>query len=161
MAFTESDLADILKNNPNIKVRDMPEKKSELKINQRPKEVKVIDPVVAAFSDEPKSNKLESAYAYNLDLQKMAGEIKEYKREPFNLRLASPKCFYKIDFLVINNLNQIELHETKGEWVDGDALVKFKVAAETFPFFIFKWVTRNDMGGWVIKSLRNGKWIKE
>lgn len=159
MGLSEHELAHLLRQNPGIKVREMPIKTSEIKIIDEKKEIKSMSPVTAAPT-ESKMNKLESAYAYNLDMMKMAGLILEYKYEPFNLRLASPKCYYRIDFLVINLLNEIELHETKGDWVDGDALVKFKVAAESFPFFIFRWITRNKDGTWNIKTLRDGKWSK-
>lgn len=77
-------------------------------------------------------NQTEARYAEKLELLKIAGEILWYKFEPANLRLAD-KCFYKIDFLVLTKDRSLQVHEVKGHWTD-DALVKIKVAAETFPF---------------------------
>ncbi|MBS3914423.1 MAG: hypothetical protein KG003_07985 [Bacteroidetes bacterium] len=147
MSYSESWLDEILKKNPQLKV----------------KEDRLINPPVihAAPSAQPKGmNKLELRYSYFLQNQFLGGEIIKWMHEPFNLRLANPKCHYKIDFLVINLQMEIELHETKGEWVDGDALVKFKVAAKEFPFFRWKWVTE-ELGVFVYRELWNGSWLKE
>jgi hypothetical protein len=77
-------------------------------------------------------NKTEAKYAALLEQQKGAGEILWWAFEPMNLRLAA-KCFYRVDFLVMNKIGLLECREVKGFWTD-DALVKIKVAAETFPF---------------------------
>lgn len=78
-------------------------------------------------------NKTEKLYAGHLELLKKADEIKDYRFEPLNLRLAK-NTFYRPDFLVITQF--IEFHEVKGHWED-DARVKIKVAAELFPWFRF------------------------
>lgn len=80
-------------------------------------------------------NKTEAAYANYLEKQKQFGEVLWYEFEPMNLRLAD-KCFYKVDFLVLNKNLELEVHEVKGYWTD-DALVKIKTAAEKFPFRFF------------------------
>ncbi len=94
-------------------------------------------------------NKTESSYAGYLRLRKLAGEIVEYRFEALKLRLASA-TFYTPDFLVITP-DRVELHEVKGFWED-DARVKWKTAAEQFPWFIFVAVTRpkgrGRAGGW-------------
>lgn len=153
MGLSERDLEEILKN-PNIKIK-------ETKFLNVPNTgVIKYNAAIAEAIDHKKTdkmNKLETRYAQYLDLQVYRKEIVSWMFEPFNLRLASPKCFYRIDFLIINKLNQIELHETKGDWVSDDGLVKFKVAAETFPFFIFKWVTYKN-SEFIWRELRNGKW---
>jgi len=77
-------------------------------------------------------NQTEKKYSDRLELLKRAGEIIWYSFEPANLRLAD-RCFYKVDFMVMNKDFQMEVHEVKGFWTD-DALVKIKVAAELFPF---------------------------
>ena len=156
MPISELELEALLKANPNLKIKEItPAVKT-------PVEKTLIEPTAPAeakdFSIFAKMNKLEKSYAYFLDTLAFEKKIKLWRYEPFNLRLANPKCFYRIDFLVINNLNQIELHETKGGWTADDALVKFKVAAETYPFFIFKWITK-DKGEFIIKTLENGVWF--
>lgn len=113
--------------------------------------------IAQGLPHETRMNGLEKSYAQFLDLQKHQKKIIEWKFEPFNIRLASPRCYYRIDFLVMNTLQQIELHETKGKWVDGDALVKFKVAAESYPFFIWKWVTKSE-DKFITRLLQNGSW---
>ena len=98
---------------------------------------------------ETKMNKLETRYADELKMLKLAGEITDYVFEPMGLNLAPGlKCFYYPDFLVIYK-DRFEFHETKGFCRD-DALVKIKVAAKLFPWFRFKmifytkrqWITR-------------------
>lgn len=108
----------------------------------------------------PKMNMLETRYSQELDRRKYTRQIIDWRYEPFNLRLAWPKLFYKIDFLVINAALEVELHETKGDWTDADSLGKFKMAAKEFPWFIFKWVKFID-GAWVTRTLRDGVWIDD
>lgn len=93
-----------------------------------------------------KMNKTEKHYADHLEALKMAGEVLWYEFEPMNLRLAD-KCFYSVDFLVMVKSGQLECHEVKGYLTD-DSLVKFKVAAEKFPFK-FK-----------MMQLKKGEWIE-
>ncbi len=86
-------------------------------------------------------NKLEARYAESyLYPRKLTGEIIDYKFQPLKFRLAKA-CFYTVDFLVICP-DQMEIHEVKGHWED-DARVKWKTAAEMFPWFRFvavQWV---------------------
>ncbi len=92
-------------------------------------------------------NKTEQAYADRLKLLQQAGEVLWFEFEPMNLKLAD-KCFYRVDFLVMDAHGFLEVHEVKGRWED-DALVKIKTAAAKFPFafkafqYVKKqWVTR-------------------
>jgi hypothetical protein len=90
-------------------------------------------------------NKTEQAYEARLEMLHRLGEILWYAFEPLKLRLADG-CFYEIDFLVLTKERALEVHEVKGYWTD-DALVKIKVAAETFPF------------RFVAVQLRKGEWV--
>lgn len=112
-----------------------------------------------AAESQPRMNGLETEYARYLDVLKFKGEIIDWRFQPFKLFIASPKCWYTIDFMVINRDSQIELHETKGPHAWEDSLIKFKVASTTLPMFIFKWVKKSDTG-WDISTLHNGKWTK-
>lgn len=92
-------------------------------------------------------NDTEKKYAAHLELLKQGGVILKWWFECMNLRLGD-NCFYMIDFLVLQSTGHLEVHEVKGYWTD-DALVKIKVAAETFPFrFVAiqrkkgEWITR-------------------
>lgn len=78
--------------------------------------------------------KLEASYRAHLEVMKAAGRILDYRaRGPVNLRLAD-KTFFRPDFLVVAADGTLELHETKG-YMEDDAAVKLKVAAETYPMF--------------------------
>lgn len=92
-----------------------------------------------------KMNKTEAAYAQHLDLQKAAGEILWWRREPMRLRLADGS-YYKPDFGVVPRDCVFELHETKGFWREA-ARVRIKVAAELFPFKFIA-IKRAKGGGW-------------
>lgn len=96
-----------------------------------------------------KMNKTEARYAEYLELLKMAGEIIEWKFEPFNLRLAE-NTYLRPDFLVVTQ-TQIEIHEVKGHWED-DARCKIKIAANLFWFFAFKAATEKGRNNWVFEE---------
>lgn len=97
-----------------------------------------------------KMNKLEAQYANSLEIRKMAGAIRDWRFEPFKLRLAD-KTYYSPDFLVITAEDLVEFHEAKGFWED-DARAKIKVAAEQFPWFRFRAV-RYVKKAWDIESI--------
>ena len=56
---------------------------------------------------EGQMNKTETAYAQLLELKKHTGDVLWYSFEPINLRIAK-KCFYAVDFLVMNKNGQLE-----------------------------------------------------
>jgi len=109
---------------------------------------------VKAARQPVRMNKTERNYAAALEKQRIAGKIKAWAHEPFNLRLAD-KTFYKPDFIVVTNERQIEVHEVKGRWMD-DALVKIKVAAENHPWFTFRAVF-HDGGYWKFRDFKSQK----
>lgn len=96
-------------------------------------------------------NGWERRYAKRLEEQLAAGDIQAFAFEALKLRLAK-KTFFDTDFLVVAHDGTIEIHEVKGHWED-DARVKFKVAAEMFPFRFF--AVRPGVGpdGWVREEL--------
>lgn len=99
-------------------------------------------------------NKLESAYAQRLELERHAGLWQWWAFEPITLRLAAD-ARYTPDFGLIDVNGDLVLHETKGFWREA-ALVRIKVAAELYPFFRFVAVTRRrkrDGGAWVHKAV--------
>lgn len=103
-----------------------------------------IDKPAQSVPHDHNMNKTERRYAGHLESLKIAGDIKDYLHEPFNIRLGK-RTFYKPDFLVVNAENEIEVHEVKGYWRD-DAKVKIKLAAERVPWFRFKAVYYNANG---------------
>jgi len=99
-------------------------------------------------------NKLEEDYAWHLDLQKLAGDIVDWKFESLKFRLAD-RTWYTPDFFVSIPFTEYtidpadEIHEVKGHWED-DARVKFKVVAEQFPMFKFRAFKIDNVNGeWV------------
>lgn len=88
-------------------------------------------------------NKTEAAYTQRLELLYKANEIMGWKFEPITFRLA-PRTTYTPDFMVVTP-ECIELHEIKGGYIYDDAIVKFKVAAEMFPYF--RWEMIVGKGG--------------
>lgn len=103
-------------------------------------------------------NNWEREYARMLENQKIGGAIADWRYEPFRLILA-PRTSYTPDFLVIHLNGSVEIIEVKGQRRD-DALVKYKVAAAMFPWWIFSMVTRKK-GLWsVIESMSfNTSWV--
>jgi hypothetical protein len=99
---------------------------------------------------ESNMNKTEAAYAWILEAEKRAGEIIDWKFEPFGLRLAD-KTFYHPDFIVVKK-DGFEIHETKGAFIREDAIVKLKIAAEQFPWWRFKMAQYKDKQ-WKIKGI--------
>ena len=110
--------------------------------------------------DQPKRgmNKWETEYAAELENQKRAGLITDWKFEAIKLRLADT-AYYKPDFLVISVTGQPEYHEVKGHWREA-ALVRFKVAADLYPWWLFFAVRKRKVsegGGWAIVKSLNGR----
>lgn len=105
---------------------------------------------------KPRMNKWEAAYDAELRVKWAAGVIQWYAFEPFKLRLAD-NTYYTPDFAVIDG-GKLEFHEVKGFWRE-DALVKFKVAAEKFPFLFCAWrkLRVSEGGGWeLIRYIKGG-----
>lgn len=109
-------------------------------------------PAAVARHRPGRMNKTEALYEKTLLARKMAGEIHDYKFEPVKLRLAD-STYYTPDFLVVMADGEIWLHEVKGFWRD-DARVKFKTAAEAFPWFGFCAITSGGKKGWHYEILR-------
>lgn len=99
--------------------------------------------------------KLERDYGLHLALLKAAGKIHDFRgRGPVNLRLAD-KTFFRPDYLVIAADGTLELHETKG-FMEDDANVKLKVAAELYPWFrivLVKARRVRDGGGFELRDV--------
>ncbi len=83
-------------------------------------------------------NKTEQAYDQRLELLQRAGKIRSRRFAAIKLKLAD-KTFYTPDFYVVTE-EQIEFHEIKGHFLEEDANIKIKVAAEMYPEFFFKMI---------------------
>jgi hypothetical protein len=95
-------------------------------------------------------NKTEAAYEAILKAKALSGEIKHYAYESLKLRLAD-KTFYTPDFVVLNNHDQLEIHEVKGGFITDDSMVKLKVAAEMHPFRFF--LARKENKNWHVEEV--------
>lgn len=95
-------------------------------------------------------NKTEQRYADDVLTPLLrAGEIIDWKFEALKLRLAD-RTFYDTDFFVQLPCGLIEIHEVKG-FMEDDAAVKIKVAADQFPF-TFK-LARLNKGLWTVEDV--------
>ena len=93
-------------------------------------------------------NKLEQEYGKYLFALQKQGKVERFVYEGLILKIAA-SCTYKPDYYIIRSDGYIELHEVKGMWRD-DARVKIKTAAQLYPEFIFRAVTK-----------KNNKWTWE
>lgn len=109
-------------------------------------------PRLASIADRrprPAMNKLETAYAQRLELERHAGLWLWWAFEPITLRLAKG-ARYTPDFALLDPGGHLLLHETKGFWREA-ARIRIKVAAEMYPFFRFVAVTRPKGGNWTLE----------
>ena len=111
-----------------------------LRRRKAPREIRALPSVQAPVEKKNRMNKTETAYAEILEVRKREGEIKDYKFEEIILKLA-PHTFYRPDFFVIFQ-DHFEVHEVKGAYIRDDAMAKFKIAADRYPFFRFKMIQR-------------------
>ncbi len=111
-------------------------------------------------------NKTEMAYSQVLEGLRIGNKIEWYSFEAIKLKLAD-NTSYTPDFFVMRASGELECIDVKGgkvkkneqgmttgskPWVEEDAMVKIKCAAEKFPF-IFKMVWYTRSGGWVEKEI--------
>lgn len=109
--------------------------------------------VVAAPVVKRRMNGLESEYAQQLEWQKRAGIIEDWKFEAIKLRLAK-RTYITIDFDVWLPDGKLEFRECKGHMED-DAAVKLKVVAEMYPRHRFLLVRKVD-GRFILKDVAEG-----
>jgi hypothetical protein len=111
-------------------------------------------------------NKTEFEYSWELEARKRSGEIRWWAYEAINLRLTG-RTYYRPDFAVVTQHQDptgawretFQFHEVKGYAAKDDALVKFKVAAEAFPFaefFMYRKRPQKEGGGWELMKHLNG-----
>jgi hypothetical protein len=97
-------------------------------------------------------NRLEAAYAEYLEALRLEGQVSAWRFDVVKLRLAD-KTFLTPDFFVVLADGLCEFHETKG-FMEEDANVKLKVAAELYPWFAFRLVTRKRKNDpWTIREI--------
>ena len=97
-----------------------------------------------------KMNPTERARAEVLEQLRQAGEIQGWLAQAATLTLGD-RCTYRPDFLVLDLDGSVTFEEIKGSagWrLDPKGRIKFKWAAEVFPFFTFRGVLQKDVGGW-------------
>lgn len=93
-------------------------------------------------------NKTEAAFALILEAEKRAGLWQRYEREGLTLRWPDGMT-YTSDFVAFapESGSPMTFIETKGEFIEGDALVKFRAARAHWPEFHFK-----------MMQLKKGSW---
>jgi hypothetical protein len=108
-------------------------------------------------------NRTEQAYAARLEGMRISGEVEWYKFGAVTFKLAEDTRL-TCDFCVMLPDLTIEFVDTKGRtkdkvkggykpWIEDDAKLKMKVAAEMFPFrFAVVWPDPTKPGGWGRKN---------
>ena len=99
-------------------------------------------------------SQLEERYAWYLELEKLGRRIRDVRHHPLRLRIADGVS-YQPDFLVVRLDGVIEMHEVKGGYKKDSkrydkGRIKFRTAAEAFPWFQFVWVTWQK-GQWQVE----------
>jgi hypothetical protein len=97
-------------------------------------------------------NRLEAEYAALLESERIAGRVEWWKFDAVKLRLAD-KTFYTPDFVVLMKNGDLEVHEVKGGFIEDDAMVKLKVAAETFPLRFVMCQKKRKNDPWIFKEI--------
>lgn len=107
----------------------------------------------ATSKDDMGRNKTEAAFDRHLADQIPAGRINAYAFEPFNLRLGG-RCHLRIDFGVwLAPNDQLIVIDVKG-WMEEDASVKLRTAANKYPKIPVYVVYRGAKGrGWILKTV--------
>ncbi len=103
--------------------------------------------------NDPYKSKLERWYAAKLDRMLKNGEILSWKYEEIKFRLGKG-AWYTPDFYVVFP-DRIEIHETKGRWMEA-AKVRFKVVADKFPEFIW-YAVYGAKNGWKYEEFGEGR----
>ena len=101
------------------------------------------------------SRRVQSGNSLSPALYGIPAEVEEFRFEGMVLKLAK-LTRYTPDFFVLLSDGTIEFHEVKGSWKapgQEDSRVKIKVAAEMFPWFVFRSVVvkrrpKSLGGGW-------------
>ena len=106
-----------------------------------------------------KMNRWEQEYALELEARRQAREILWWGFEAIKLKLTG-RTFYTPDFVVVHmfNCGVPSFVEIKG-FLRDDANVKFKVAAELFPWAEFSMYRKRKVsegGGWELMKHLNG-----
>jgi hypothetical protein len=105
-------------------------------------------------------NKTEKAYSLYLEGLMHIGEIIWWRFEGIKFKLAD-NCHYSPDFAIMKPDGEIQIIDVKGSltFIQDDAKVKIKVAAEEYPFRFFLVAPRAKSrgGGWENKEVGNKK----
>ena len=108
-------------------------------------------------------NKTEAEFSRYLRTELACGRVLWFAFEPLKLRLAD-NTHYTPDFAVLYATGELWLVDTKGTkkdgggykpWIEEDARIKLKVAAEAFPFVVavaYRLPVKAG-GNWVIEEV--------
>jgi hypothetical protein len=111
--------------------------------------------------DSDELSREERAYAGQLELRRLAGEVLRWRYQPVSLRLGY-RLWYRPDFGLLLADGTFELHEVKGGKVEQgpkgercvpymreDAAVKVRAAASLYPWwsFVLAWRWPKARGG--------------
>jgi hypothetical protein len=115
--------------------------------------IRGMKPAAARTPTRRTMNGTEAAYAAHLGMRQLAGEIVGWKFEAVKLRIGEG-CTYTPDFIVWLPDRTSEIHEVKGREFE-DGIIKWKCAAEQFPWMTFRMVKRRGQA-WIETRTLNG-----
>jgi hypothetical protein len=98
---------------------------------------------------------LELDYAWELERQRLAGEIDEWRYHPLKFRIAK-NCTYEPDFLSRKG-QQFIIDEVKGSWKQKggrDSRTRLEVAAFMYQWFSWRGVLR-EKGVWCLELIHS------
>jgi hypothetical protein len=127
-------------------------KQQRMTIDEYRREVGQAEPIKKPVHVPGTMNRLERAFAIHLDGMKSDALVAQWWFERMTFKLADD-CRYTPDFVATVADGSIHAYEVKGPHVRDDARVKYKTAAEMFPFIRWHWCTQLD-GQWTIKAYR-------
>jgi len=102
--------------------------------------------------------KTEQQWAWLLTKEKQKGQIIDFRFEEFTLYLTEPqrgtkRVSYTPDFFVLLPDGRIRIDEIKGPFIREDSELKFKLAADKFPWFHWRMIQIDKRGVRVIRDL--------
>ena len=110
---------------------------------------------------EASMNKTEERYAWHLEVRKREGRILAWHFEQLKLKLTSTipgrrGIHYTPDFFIVLPDGTFMIDEVKGAFIREDAMLKFLMAAELFPWFHWRMVqSAGGLGGYSFQVIRD------
>ena len=101
-------------------------------------------------------NKTEARFDGYLEGKKTLREIRDFRFEPFNLRLPG-RVWFRLDFIVLRLDGSLALIDVKGGPIEDDSLVKLKTCSEVHSWLGEVYVARYQFKAWNLYRVSHGR----